>query len=92
MFEELEHNFYIIKSIELKKYLTKIGKIIEGFNDETNLSEADSKLINENNNLKSKIDELSKKLQSLKASSNDVGTQVLDMRHQSTIGNTVMNY
>lgn len=55
MFEELEHNFYIIKSIELKKYLTKIGKIIEGFNDETNLSEADSKLINENNNLKSEI-------------------------------------
>lgn len=74
LFEEPEHNFYIIKSIELKKYLTKIGKIIEGFNDETNLSEADSKLINENNNLKSKIDELSKEVQRLKASSSDVGT------------------
>lgn len=73
LFEELEHNFYIIRSSELKKYLNKIGKIIEGFNDDGNLSEVEFRLINENSNLKSKIDELSKEVQSLKASSNDVG-------------------
>lgn len=66
-------NCYVIDSADLKKYLNKIGKIIEGFNDESNLSEVESTLINENNNLKFKVDELNKEVESLKALSSDIG-------------------